>query len=151
LTARTIKTTNWKKPVPDIDEDHRPFWDALKEHKFMLYRCKKCGAWYWPVSFCINHSNEPFFGNMEWAQASGKGKVFAFNIHWVAFDSRFKDAIPYVYSLLELDEGPIFGSNVIDCDPSKVTIGMPVEIVFEDAETPDGIKFTMPKFAPVSK
>ena len=135
----------YKKPGPSLDDDIKPFWDACKEHKFKLFRCKVCGAWYFPVAFCRNHKNKPFFGNMEWAEASGRGKVFAFNIHNVAFDPAFKDDIPYVYALVELEEGPIFGSNVIGCDPKEVKVGMPVGVVFEDV----GEEYTLPKFRPI--
>lgn len=135
----------WNKPLPSLDEDIEPFWQALKRHEFVLFRCKVCGAWYWPVAFCRYHDNEPFFGNMEWTKASGRGKVFAFNIHYRAFHPGFKDDVPYAYALIELDEGPMFGSRIIGCDPHEVKIGMPVEVVFEDITE----EFTLPYFRPV--
>ena len=135
----------YNKPLPNLDHDIKPFWDAIHQHEFKLFRCKTCGAWYWPVACCRNHDNEPFYGNMEWTKASGKGKVYAFNIHHVAFDPAFQDDIPYVYALIELDEGPIIGSNVIGCDVSAVQIGMPVEVLYEDITE----EYTLPKFRPV--
>lgn len=137
----------WNKPLPSVDEDMEPFWIALKEHKFKLFRCKKCGAWYWPVAFCRFHENDPLFGNMEWAEANGRGKVFAFNIHYRPFHPGFQNDVPYVYALIELDEGPIFGSQVIGCDVKEVYIGMPVAVVFEDITE----EFTLPKFKPIVK
>ncbi|MDO8636634.1 MAG: Zn-ribbon domain-containing OB-fold protein [Dehalococcoidia bacterium] len=137
----------WNKPLPDVDEDMAPFWKALKQHQFTLFRCQKCGAWYWPPAFCRFHDNEPFFGNLKWVQASGKGKVFSFNIHYRPFHPGFRDDVPYVYALIELDEGPMFGTQVIGCDTKEVYIGMPVEIVFEDITE----EFTLPKFKPATK
>ena len=132
----------WEGPLPNVTEDTRPFWEALREHKFKLLRCKRCGAWYWPPAYCRGHENEPFAANMEWTEASGRGKVFVHNIvHW-NFHPAYQP--PYVYALVELEEGPLFGSNVVGCDPGEVRIGMPVEVVFED--TGDGI--TLPKFKP---
>ncbi len=142
----TAIAKEWNKPLPSLDEDIEPFWKGLKRHEFLLFRCKTCGAWYWPVSFCAKHPNEPFYGNLEWTKSSGKGKVFAFNIHYKAFHPGFKDDIPYVYSLIELDEGPMFGSNIIGIDPKEVKIGMPVEVVYEDITE----EYTLPKFRPVS-
>lgn len=130
------------KPRPNIDEDIQPFWEGVKRHQFLLFRCKKCGAWYWPAACCRNHENEPFMGNMEWQQASGRGKVFAFNVHHWAFDPAFKDDVPYVYALIELEEGPMFGTNIVGRAPEDITIGQPVEIVFEDH--PDE-GYTLPK------
>lgn len=131
-----------EKPQPNIDFDIKPFWDGVAEHQFLLLYCKKCGACYWPVAYCRNHPNEPFMGEMEWRPASGKGKVFTFNIHYRAFDPAFKDDIPYIYALIELDEGPMFGTNIIGCKPEDVQVGAPVEIVFEDYV--DG-GYTLPK------
>ena len=137
----------WNKPLPMVDEDIEPFWVALKEHKFKLFRCKKCGAWYWPAAFCRFHDNEPLFGNLEWTEASGKGKVFVFNIHYRPFHPGFRDDVPYVYALIELNEGPIFGSQIIGSDPKDVYIGMPVEVAFEDITE----EFTLARFKPVKE
>jgi uncharacterized OB-fold protein len=133
------------KPLPSVDYDIKPFWDACKEHTFKLCHCKMCDAWYFPWTSCRNHKIEPRLANMEWAEASGRGKVFTFNIHHVAFNPAFKEDVPYVFALIELDEGPMFGSNIIGCDPYDVTIGMPVEVVFEDITE----EYTLPKFRPI--
>lgn len=135
----------WNKPLPNVDADIQPFWDGLKEHRFLLFRCKRCGEHYWPAAFCRNHPNEPFFGNLEWADASGRGKVFTFNVHHIAFHPGFQEDIPYVYALIELDEGPLFGTNLIDCDPADVHIGMPVEVAYRDVPE---IGYTLPYFRP---
>ncbi len=141
-----VAATTYRKPLPNVDDDSRPQWDGFKRHEFLLFRCKKCGAWYWPKAFCRTCENEPFFGNLEWTKASGKGKVFAFNIHHIAFDPSFTDDLPYVYALVELDEGPLFGTNVVGCDPKDVYIGMPVEVTYEDITE----EWTLPKFRPAS-
>lgn len=135
----------YTKPRPNIDEDIRPFWDALKEHRFLLYRCRRCGAWYWPAAYCRNHPGAPFQGDLEWTEASGRGQVFTFNVHHWAFDPSFKPDLPYVYALIEMEEGPMFGTNIEGIPADQVRIGMPVEIFFED-HPEEG--FTLPKARP---
>ncbi len=135
----------YTKPLPSVDYDIKPFWDACKEHKFKLCHCKECGTWYFPWTSCRNHPIRPRLSNMEWAEASGRGKVFTFNVHEAAFNPAFKDDVPYVFALIELDEGPMFGSNIIGCDPYEVKVGMPVEVVFEDITE----AYTLPKFRPI--
>ena len=130
------------KPRPNIDEDIRPFWEGLRRHEFLLFRCKTCGAWYWPAAYCRNHENDAFMGNLRWQPASGRGRIFSFNVHHWAFHPAFKEEVPYVYALIELDEGPMFGTNVVGCRPEDVRIGQNVEIVFED-HPEEG--FTLPK------
>jgi uncharacterized OB-fold protein len=140
-----IVDAEWKKPLPQIDHDNEAFWAGLKDHKLLLWRCKTCGAWYWPKAYCRNHDNEPFAANMAWAEAKGIGKLFAFNRHHMAFHPGFKDEIPYVYALIELDEGPLISSTLVgDKMPRDVyDVGQKVEIVYEDHPR-DG--FTLPRF-----
>lgn len=133
----------YNKPLPNIDEDIRPFWDGVKRHEFLLLRCKRCGAWYWPAAYCRNHDDKaPFMQDMEWVPASGKGTIFTFNIHYWAFHPGFKDEVPYVYALIEMDEGPMFGTNIVGTPPQEVRIGQRVEIFFEDYPDAD---VTVPK------
>jgi uncharacterized OB-fold protein len=130
------------RPKPNITESIRPFWDGVAEKKFLLMRCQTCSAWYWPAAYCRFHENKPFYGNMRWEEASGRGKVFAFNIHRRPMHPAFE--VPYVYALIELDEGPMFGTNIVDCAPEDVKIGMPVEITFREFEE-TGV---LPQFRP---
>ena len=138
-------TTEWKKPRPSIDHDNVEFWDGLKQHKLLVWKCKTCGTSYWPKAYCQNHDNEPFAANMSWQPASGKGKIFAFNKHHTAFSPGFKPDVPYWYALIELDEGPLISSQLVgDKRPKDIyDIGQTVEVVYEDHPN-EG--FTLPKF-----
>lgn len=139
---------SYAKPFPNIDPEIKPFWDGLKEHKFLLFRCRTCSAWYWPAAYCRNHPNEPFMGEMAWEPASGRGKVFAFNVHHVAFIPSFQDDLPFVFALIELEEGPMFGTNIVGTPAESVKIGAQTQIVFED-HPEEG--FTLPKARIVSE
>lgn len=132
-------------PQPNIDDDIRPFWQAVEERRFVLMRCQECGTWYWPAACCRHHANKPFFGSMGWENASGTGSIFAFNIHRKSFHPAFADKIPYVYALIELTEGPMFGSMIVNCAPEDVYIGMPVEVAF----MPDAVGTVLPLFQPM--
>ncbi len=135
----------WNKPVPYIEETSKPFWNGLKEHRFLLFKCNECGAWYWPAAYCRNHRNKPFLGSLSWTEASGRGKVITFNITKVAMRPGFKEDVPYVYALIKLNEGPIISSNIIGCDPDSVHIEMPVRVVYRDISE---LALTLPYFEP---
>ena len=132
-----------QRPTPGYTEEMKPFWDAVSEKRFKLMRCQTCQEWYWPAAYCRHHSNEPFFGNMRWEEASGKGTVFAFNIHRRAFHPAFE--APYVYALIELEEGPMFGANIVDVPVEQVFVGMPVALKFEAYDD-----LVLPQFRPAS-
>lgn len=136
----------WKKPWPNIDFDSEPFWDGLKEHKFLLWHCKTCGAWYWPKSYCIKCDTiDPKMGNMAWEEASGRGKVFSVNVVYYVFHPGFAEDVPYAHIVMETEEGPLVSSTLVQGDPEKVEVGMPLEVAYEDHPN-EG--FTMLRFRP---
>ena len=136
---------NKLKPVPHVDQDIKPFYDGLKQHRFLLFRCTTCGAWYWPAAYCRLHPNKPYMQEMEWTEASGRGTVATYNVHYTAFNPGFKDEVPYIFAMVQLDEGPMFGSTLEQCRPEDVYVGMPVEVCYEDVEELD---LTLPRLRP---
>lgn len=137
---------SWQRGLPNIDNDNRTFWEGLREHKLLLWRCEECGEWYWPKAFCRNHKVGPFAEHMGWQEGSGRGTIFTANRHHWAFSPKFSDDIPYVYAVIELDEGPMISSTILNAPTEgDVTelIGRKCQVVFED-HPDDG--FTLPRF-----
>lgn len=60
---------------------------------------------------------------------TGTGKVFTYTIIRVAPEG-FKAYAPYLIGVIQLDEGPKVTSQIVDCRPDSVYIGMPVEMCF---------------------
>jgi uncharacterized OB-fold protein len=135
----------WTKPVPYVDADIEPFYDGLREHKFLLLQCQTCQTYYWPAAYCRNHPNKPYMSEMQWVPTSGRGTVATFNIHYTAFNPAFKDDVPYVFAMVQLDEGPMFGSTIEECDPKDVFVGMSCEVIYDDQEE---LGFTLPRLRP---
>jgi uncharacterized OB-fold protein len=131
MTVETATERPVERPRPLIDDDHQPFWDALARREFLVFKCRECGAAYWPVSYCRNHVNEPLMGSLEWVPGSGRGQVFTFNIHRRAFHPAFEAEVPYVIGVVELDEGPMFFTRIVGCNPDDVRIGMRVRVRYE--------------------
>lgn len=122
------------------DELDAPFWQGCERHVFLVHRCVACGRAYWPASTCIDHGSSA----MEWQPASGRAEVFTYTIVHHAYDRALVDKLPYAATVVKLDEGPFFHTDIVDCDPSDVHIGMRVHVVFEslDDET------VIPHFTP---
>ncbi len=135
--------SEWQGPRPNPTDEMRPFWDGLRRGEFLLLRCDRCGVWRWPVAGCREHPNRPYLENLKWTPASGRGKVFAFTIQRVQHDPAFPT--PYVYAVIELDEGPMMASNVVNCPHETVAIGMQVRVVFRSIMA----QYTLPCFEPV--
>jgi uncharacterized OB-fold protein len=58
---------------------------------------------------------------MEVIELSGKGKIQTFTTINVAPEGR-ENELPYTVMLVELDEGPWIMGNLIDINPSKITM-----------------------------
>ncbi len=130
------------RPQPRFPEnDTQPFWEATKRHELVIPRCRTHdGFFFYPRELCpVCLSSD-----IEWAKVTGRGRVHAFTIVHQPNDPAFAEDAPYVYAVIQLDEGARLISNVIGLPPEEVTVDMPVVAVFEDV-TPE---WTLVKFRP---
>jgi uncharacterized OB-fold protein len=77
-------------------------------------------------------------------QVSGRGRLHSFTIVQQPANTAFRDDVPYVYAVVQLDEGPRLVSNIVQCDLNALRVDMPLEVVFDDV-TPE---WTLVKFKP---
>jgi uncharacterized OB-fold protein len=133
--------SEYKKPLPAINATNRPFWDAARRHELVAWRCLNCGAYFSRVTDCRSCDNP----KMDWVKVGGRGQVFTFCIFRPPFHPAWKDDVPYNVAYVQLDEGPLMVTNIVDCANEAIFIGMPVEVVFEDVTA----EITLPKFKPV--
>jgi hypothetical protein len=65
---------------------------------------------------------------------SGLGTVFTFTINRYPYNPAVPN--PLVIAIVELDDQPDLrlATNIVGCDPEEVTIGMAVQVVFEQHE-----------------
>lgn len=133
-----------EKPLPRVNETTRPYWDAAREGRLSIQRCRGCRTWIcYPRAWCPSCWST----DLEWADASGRGRVVTYSIvHQAPFESYAGDA-PYVLAVVKLDEGPQMMANVLEVDPAKMAIDMPVEVTFE---TRTG-GFAVPQFRPAAR
>lgn len=129
--------------IKKVGGDHLdlPFWEGTAQGQFLLHRCDACGRHYWPASRCILHGNAA----MAWVPASGRGTVHTYTIMHHAYAPRMAARLPYCVAVLELEEGPFFHTNIVDCSMDAVHVGMAVSARFEQDED-SGL--TLPVFAP---
>jgi len=116
------------------------FWEGVNRHELVFQKCKQCGT--------LLHPPRPMCpkcrsAEMEWAPSKGKGTVYSWVTYRESPDPGFK--APYSVVLVELEEGVRLVSNLVDVSPDDISIGMPVEVVFEDIAD----DLTLPKFRKV--
>ena len=132
----------WTKPLPTISGETKPFWDNCRRGQLLIQKCDRCNEYqFYPRAICANcWSND-----IRWVTASGKGTVWTFTVTYQNRTPGFVEDVPYVLALVELEEGVRMFTNVIECDPREVTIGIPVEVTFVRATD----QVSVPYFKPV--
>ncbi|UCD72725.1 MAG: Zn-ribbon domain-containing OB-fold protein [Candidatus Bathyarchaeota archaeon] len=103
-------------------------WRKYKERYLLLgMKCDTCGNIRFPLgNVCPNCRRA---GKIKPIQLSGKGKVYSYTVIRSAPEG-FEVFTPYVIAVVELEEGVRITSQVVDCKPEDVQIGMPVEVCF---------------------
>lgn len=131
--------TDYAKPLPTLNDENRPFWEACRAGRLSLQRCAQCAHFRYPISpFCPNC----LAGDFDWTPVSGRGSVFSFIVFHRAYHPGFQADLPYNVALVQLEEGPRMYSNIVGTPNDRVRVGDQVEAVFEAATD----EVTIPKF-----
>lgn len=133
--------TEYTKPVPKILPETEEYWKAARRHELFLQRCKSCGqVIYFPRIMCYKCLSE----DLEWLKSTGYGTVYSYTIIRQAAHKAFEPDVPYVYAIIDLDDGARMVSNIVNIESEKVKIGMRVKVTFDDV-TPE---ISIPRFEP---
>lgn len=118
-------------PRPHHDWETRAYWEGCGRHELILQRCLACGAvQHRPRALCVSCLSDA----IEHFRASGRGAVHTYTVVHQNQARGFRDALPYVLAYVDLEEGPRLLTNVVDCDPDAIRIGMPVRVEFVDMD-----------------
>ena len=132
----------YEKPLPAIDVESAPFWQAARAHRLAIMQCRLCDRhFFYPRQLCP-HCHSPVVG---WSDASGRGTIYSFTVARRPAGAAFKPDVPYVVALVELEEGPRLMTNIVTTDVDSIRIGQKVTAVFDDV-TPE---VTLVKFKPL--
>jgi uncharacterized OB-fold protein len=117
------------------------YWEGCRNHELLIQRCRQCTAHqFYPRTFCTACNST----EVELVRSSGRGEVLTYTIITRAVSAAYAEDAPYVIALIRLEEGPKMMSNVVECDPESVQVGMAVEVVFDQWSE----EITIPKFRP---
>ena len=130
-------------PIPTVDADSAPYWQAARDGKLLLQSCVGCGApRFYPRHLCPRCWSP----ETRWIEASGRGRVHSFTIIHRPPSPEFAERVPYVVALIDLEEGPRMMANVVGADALSVEIDDPVAVTFETR----GDGFVLPQFSRVA-
>jgi len=128
-----------QKSLPKINKVDQPYWEGAAAGKLLLQKCRGCGkVQFFPRVACVD-----CFGEMDWIEAKGTGKIHTFTLVRVPRNPAFKEDVPIYYINVILDEGVIMESRLVGDAKERVKMGDRVKVVFQETHDP---KIKLPCF-----
>jgi len=138
--ALVVDPPRHQRPRPEPTRFTEPFWEGLRAGELRIQRCLECAHWRWtPQLACPKCWSERY----EWVPSQGRGELYSYTVVHRSIDpERF--AAPYVLAVVRLDEGPHLLTNLVECTPDVIEVGMRVVVRFERLDD----EFNVYPFAP---
>jgi acetyl-CoA acetyltransferase/uncharacterized OB-fold protein len=129
------------RPLPELDEETRPFWQSGRDGVLSFVSCNNCGALLHPPQPACRYCRS---GNLGRRLVAGAGVVIGVTVNYQQWDPRFPP--PYMVATVALDEDPRVRlvTNLVDIDIADARVGMRVKPRFEHLED-----VWIPLYAPV--
>jgi len=130
--------------LPELTDRNRHFWQGGRDGKLVFLRCQDCGYYLHPPSPLCPRDRS---AHLAPEAVSGRGTLASYTVNhqrWLPGPEP-----PYVIGLVELVEqaGLRLTTNLVNCDPDSVRIGMEVRVVFAHRADPGG-DIWLPLFEP---
>ena len=127
------------RPEPTLDS--APFWSGLSRGEFLVQCCRKCGGRrHYPRPVCA----ACFSMETDWVAIPGEGRIVSWTVCHHAYLPEFKEQVPYVVAIAELEEGIRVNLRLEVPPGQQLRTGEAVRIAYR--ALPEG--FTMPVLVP---
>lgn len=141
-----------EKPVPVVDPESEPYWEAAAAGELVLQTCADCGErQFYPRELCRHCWSR----DLSFEPVDGTGTVHSYTRCHVAGQPGYDDETPYAVALVELDlpaPNPsgraVRLTTHVDCPDDDLAVGLPVTAAFE--RVADDPPVHLPVFEPQS-
>lgn len=129
--------------LPPLNDHNRAFWTGGADGLLMIAWCARCERYVHPPAVDCPGCE----GELSSRAVSGRGTVFTYTVNHQPFMPNV--SVPYVIAIVELEEQSDLrvATNIVDCKPDSMCVGLPVEVRFEPQDA-DGETVFVPVFAP---
>lgn len=123
------------RPLPDTEDPlTKPFWEAARQRKLVVQRCKACGVFRFPPERgCYECGSQ----DSEWKEVSGLAKLHTWTVLHPPVLPFFNDKTPFPVAVVELDEGVRMATNLIGVPLEDYAPGLRLKADFEDVPGED--------------
>jgi uncharacterized protein len=119
------------RPVPEPTPLSAPYWQAAREGRLELQRCRQCRRWiHFPDFLCPRCGS----ADLAFEEARGDGTVDTFTVVHRVFVPGFADHAPYAVGWVLLAEQPglrVF-ADFVGIPSDRLRIGLPVTACFTE-------------------
>ena len=131
-----------QKPIPAPDDDlNAQFWENCFKGRLCFQRCTACDRWRHVPRYMCAQCGSP---DWEWAESSGRGRLFSWIVTHRSLFPAFADDVPYAAVIVEMEEGVRMVSGIRDCRLEDLALDLPLQVVFE----PVSDEAALPYFRP---
>lgn len=127
------------------------YFENLSQHLLKATKCNACNEIHFPPRPICSECGS---NDLEIMEMSGKGKLAAFSVIYVAPTAMIAEGYgrnnPYCAGIVEMEEGPKISAQILGMDmdhPENIKIGMPLTAGFIDRGV-EGAKKTYLSFQP---
>ncbi len=131
--------------LPELTDRNRHFWQGGKDGTLVFLRCQECGYYlHPPTPICpLDRSKR-----LAPEPVSGRATLASFTVNhhpWIPGVE-----LPYIIGIVEIVEQAELRltTNVVNCPPDAVQIGMELQVTFEHHEDVNG-DIWLPLFEPI--
>lgn len=119
------------KPIPEVTEQTRPFWEGGLTGELRMQKCRHCSHIRFPVGpVCTKCLSDAF----DWVPMSRQGEVLSHLVFHRGYGQGWNDQIPYSVLFVQLKEGPRMFLDLLDAERRYIDrdlVGKTVSIVFD--------------------
>lgn len=136
MTTLPTASEPYLKPLPQITEFNRPFFDAVRNHRFVVPRCAGCGHFNWiPYPACRSCLSD----ELVWTEVSGQATLYTFTVVHRG-PGAYESDVPYIAAIGELVEVPrscLVLANLVGTSPDSLRIGQRLRLAYQDIPSED--------------
>ena len=120
-----------KRLLPLVTPENQHYWTGGAEGQLRLLRCDACRHFvHPPAPVCP----ECLSRELSVAAVSGRAELLTYTVNHQPWLPGFPP--PYVVAIVAIDEQPSLRitSNIVNCAPEALRIGMPLRVCFEECD-----------------
>lgn len=119
--------------APRNGREETPHWKAARTGRLVLPYCDRCKRFEWPArSTCAVCASA-----VVWRECTGRGTLLTWSVVHRAPSPDWARETPYVVAMVQLDEGVRLMSNIIECQPARLTCGQRLRARFVETTDPE--------------